>query len=60
MREVISIQVGQAGVQLGNACWELYTLEHGLTPDGRIESPSGKGDDGWGVLHLQVLCDLVY
>jgi tubulin alpha len=36
MREIISIHVGQAGVQIGNACWELYTLEHGLGPDGRI------------------------
>ncbi|TFY52181.1 hypothetical protein EVG20_g10668, partial [Dentipellis fragilis] len=36
MREVISIHVGQAGVQIGNACWELYTLEHGLGPDGRV------------------------
>ena len=26
MREVISIHVGQAGVQMGNACWELYCL----------------------------------
>ncbi|GJJ07410.1 Tubulin alpha-1A chain [Clathrus columnatus] len=31
MREVISIHVGQAGVQIGNACWELYTCEHGLS-----------------------------
>jgi len=36
MREVISLQVGQAGVQIGNACWELYTLEHGISPDGRV------------------------
>ncbi|KAH7091848.1 tubulin alpha [Auriculariales sp. MPI-PUGE-AT-0066] len=36
MREVISIHVGQAGVQIGNACWELYTLEHGLSPDGTV------------------------
>ena len=34
MREVISVHIGQAGVQLGNACWELYCLEHGITPDG--------------------------
>eukprot|EP01102_Stenamoeba_stenopodia_P018050 TRINITY_DN656_c0_g1_i1.p1 TRINITY_DN656_c0_g1~~TRINITY_DN656_c0_g1_i1.p1 ORF type:complete len:456 (+),score=102.17 TRINITY_DN656_c0_g1_i1:351-1718(+) len=34
MREVISIHIGQAGIQLGNACWELYCLEHGLRPDG--------------------------
>ncbi|EJW71274.1 hypothetical protein WUBG_17818 [Wuchereria bancrofti] len=29
-REVISIHIGQAGVQIGNACWELYCLEHGI------------------------------
>ena len=34
MREVISVHVGQAGVQMGNACWELYCLEHGVHPNG--------------------------
>ena len=34
MREVISIHIGQAGIQVGNACWELYCLEHGIQPDG--------------------------
>jgi tubulin alpha len=34
MREIISLHVGQAGVQIGNACWELYCLEHGIQPDG--------------------------
>ena len=29
-RECISIHVGQAGCQIGNACWELYCLEHGI------------------------------
>lgn len=24
------------GVQIGNACWELYCLEHGLGADGRL------------------------
>jgi hypothetical protein len=54
MREVISLHVGQAGVQIGNACCErsfslnlsrayhptgeLYTLEHGLSV--RTSSPS--------------------
>ena len=28
-RECISVHVGQAGCQMGNACWELYCLEHG-------------------------------
>ncbi|KAL0139299.1 Tubulin/FtsZ [Mucor lusitanicus] len=36
MREVISLHVGQAGVQIGNACWELYCHEHGILPDGRF------------------------
>ncbi|KAF9996829.1 Tubulin alpha-3C/D chain [Entomortierella chlamydospora] len=33
-----SIHVGQAGIQIGNACWELYCLEHGISPDGTISS----------------------
>lgn len=36
MREVISLHVGQAGCQIGNACWELYCLEHGIHPDGQL------------------------
>ncbi|KAG7173559.1 Tubulin alpha-1D chain-like 2 [Homarus americanus] len=35
-RECISVHVGQAGVQIGNACWELYCLEHGIQPDGSM------------------------
>ena len=38
MRECISIHIGQAGVQMGNACWELFCLEHGIQPDGSIPS----------------------
>ena len=35
-RECISVHVGQAGVQIGNACWELYCLEHGIQQDGLL------------------------
>lgn len=35
-RECISIHIGQAGVQIGNACWELYCLEHGIQQDGMV------------------------
>nr|XP_023022659.1 tubulin alpha-1 chain-like [Leptinotarsa decemlineata] len=35
-REVIQIHIGQAGVQVANACWELYCLEHGIKVDGTI------------------------
>jgi tubulin alpha len=41
MREVISIHIGQAGIQVGNACWELYCLEHGISPDGRSFNDKG-------------------
>ncbi|KAL0346331.1 UNVERIFIED_CONTAM: Tubulin alpha-1 chain [Sesamum radiatum] len=40
MREIISIHIGQAGIQVGNACWELYCLEHGIQPDGYMPSSS--------------------
>ncbi|CAD6196566.1 unnamed protein product [Caenorhabditis auriculariae] len=43
MREVISIHIGQAGVQIGNACWELYCLEHGIQPDGQMPSDKSLG-----------------
>ena len=36
MREVISLHIGQAGVQMGNSCWELYCLEHGIGKDGTL------------------------
>ncbi|KAG7501740.1 tubulin alpha chain-like [Solea senegalensis] len=45
MRECISIHVGQAGVQMGNTCWELYCLEHGIQPDGQMPEKSERGND---------------
>ena len=49
MREVISIHIGQAGIQAGNACWELYCLEHGIQPDGSMPSDKtiGVEDDAF-------------
>ena len=32
--EIITIFIGQAGVQIANACWELFCLEHGVSPNG--------------------------
>jgi len=45
MRECISIHIGQAGCQIGNACWELYCLEHGIQPDGQMPSDKMMGGD---------------
>ena len=41
--------MGQAGVQIGNACWELYCLEHGIQPDGQMptEKNVGGNDDSF-------------
>ena len=49
MREVICIHIGQGGIQLGNACWELFCLEHGIQPDGQMPSDQtiGGGDDAF-------------
>jgi tubulin alpha len=33
--------VGQAGIQIGNSCWELYCLEHGIQPDGQLAVADG-------------------
>uniref|UniRef100_A0A674GP83 Tubulin alpha-5 chain n=1 Tax=Taeniopygia guttata TaxID=59729 RepID=A0A674GP83_TAEGU len=48
-RECISVHIGQAGVQMGNTCWELYCLEHGIQPDGQMPSDKtiGGGDDSF-------------
>ena len=43
-RECISIHLGQAGCQIGSACWELYGLEHGINPDGSIGNPDTDAD----------------
>lgn len=34
---------------MGNTCWELYCLEHGIQPDGHMPSakPSGGYDDSF-------------
>merc|ERR1712048_1204261 len=49
MREAICIHLGQAGIQVGNACWELFCLEHGIQPDGQMPSDKtiGGGDDAF-------------
>ncbi len=49
MREKISVHIGQAGCQIGNTCWKLYCLEHGIQPDGQMPSDKtiGGGDDSF-------------
>ena len=49
MREALCLHVGQGGIQTGNACWELFCLEHGIQPDGQMPSDKtiGGGDDAF-------------
>jgi len=55
MREVVSVHVGQAGVQVGDACWELYCLEHAITADGCISCGTvlGHREDDFGTFFHQ-------
>merc|ERR1712013_472308 len=55
MRECISVHVGQAGVQMGNACWELYCMEHGIQPDGMIlpDQEVAQTDDSFSTFFAQ-------
>lgn len=46
MREIISLHIGQAGVQVANSCWELYCLEHGILPDGTLDPNNPKAGTG--------------
>jgi len=46
MREIITVHVGQAGVQSGNACWELFCLEHGIKPDGTMTGEHKSSENG--------------
>ena len=47
-RECISIHIGQAGCQIGNACWELYCMEHSIKPDGLMnEEAASKNDESF-------------
>lgn len=49
MREIISLHIGQAGVQVANSCWELYCLEHGINPNGALsdEKRANPGKDSF-------------
>ncbi len=44
MKEIISVYVGQAGVQIGESCWELFAHEHAIPESGF--PPAGQSPDG--------------
>jgi len=40
-REVLTVNVGQAGIQLGNAVWTQYNAEHSIEDDGTRDLQEG-------------------
>ncbi|KAI9141097.1 tubulin gamma chain [Paraphysoderma sedebokerense] len=47
-RELITLQAGQCGNQIGNEFWKLLCSEHGISPDGILEDFATEGPGGAG------------
>lgn len=52
-REVITLQVGQCGNQIGSGFWRQLCAEHGIRHDGILESFAVNGDDRKDVFFYQ-------
>merc|ERR1712001_694647 len=52
-RECISLHIGQAGCQIGQACWELYGLEHGIMPDGKLGTTVATNDNDYSAFYQE-------
>ena len=40
MREIVCLQAGQCGNQIGSSFWEVISDEHGIQPDGTYHGDS--------------------
>jgi len=54
MREILSVHVGQAGIQVGESVWELYCAEHGISPDGSPINPSNNEESSFSTFFSEV------
>lgn len=52
-REIITLQVGQCGNQIGSEFWKLLCAEHGISPRGILEDFASAGDDRKDVFFYQ-------
>ncbi|CAB4057741.1 SETD8 [Lepeophtheirus salmonis] len=41
-----SIHIGQAGCQIGEKCWQLFSLEHGIDEEGNVPPRSDNSPEG--------------
>ena len=42
MCECKYVHISEAGIQMGIACWELYCMEHGIQPQGKMPNDQGR------------------
>eukprot|EP00958_Prasinococcus_capsulatus_P003109 scaffold276_cov548-Prasinococcus_capsulatus_cf.AAC.2 len=52
-REIITLQVGQCGNQIGTEFWKQLCTEHGISPDGTLEEFATHGGDRKDVFFYQ-------
>ena len=48
-REIIHLQVGQCGNQVGLAFWNAVIAEHDLNSDGQFQQTNKNDEDGDGI-----------
>ncbi len=53
-REIITLQVGQCGNQVGMEFWKQLCLEHGISPEGVLQDFAVNGTDRKDVFFYQV------
>ncbi|KAJ1674206.1 gamma-tubulin [Spiromyces aspiralis] len=52
-REIITLQVGQCGNQIGSEFWSHLCIEHGISPDGTLQDFATEGEDRKDVFFYQ-------
>ncbi len=52
-REIITLQVGQCGNQIGMEFWKQLCMEHGIGPEGIVQENAMNGDDRKDVFFYQ-------
>lgn len=51
-REIVTLQIGQCGNQIGSEFWKQLCAEHGISPDGTLHDYAQGGEDRKDVLHI--------
>jgi hypothetical protein len=52
-REIVTLQCGQCGNQIGSEFWKQLCREHGIAPNGMLEDYATQGDDRKDVFFYQ-------